>query len=78
MSKYETVGGNPSRGDTFAKIIDLIDQIIDQCAVMAHLHNTEGNDMDKLLAKGWLAMTELFRRMRYQIIQLATNKLIKH
>lgn len=75
MSKYETIGGVVTRGETYAKIIDLLDQLMDQLAVMAHLHNTEGNDMDKLLAKGWLGIVELMKRMKYQITQLATRGL---
>ncbi len=75
MSKYETVAGVPSRSGTYMKIIDLTDQLIDQCAVMAHLHNTEGNDMDATLAKGWLGMSELFKRMRGRLTELAMNKL---
>lgn len=71
MAKYETIGGQVTRGEAFAKLLDLQDQIIDQCAVMAHLHNTEGNDMDKLLAKGWLGMVELMQRMRWQLTELA-------
>lgn len=75
MSKYETIGGQVTRGETFAKIIDLIDQLRDQCAVMSHLHSTEDNDMDKLLAKGWLGVAELFRAVRFKVTDLATGKL---
>ncbi len=75
QSKYETLGGSPSRSGTYMKIIDLVDQLIDQCAVMAHLHNTEGNPMDRTLAKGWLGMSELFKRLRHQVTALAANKL---
>lgn len=73
--KYETLGGHVTRGECYAKLIDLVDQLIDQCAVMAHLHNTEGSDTDKLLAKGWLGMTELMRRMRNQMTKLAQGSL---
>ncbi len=77
MSKYETRGGNPSRSDTAMKIIDLIDQLLDQTAVMAHLHNTEGNDMDKLIAKGWLGIHEMFKIVRWQLVEMAKGKLVK-
>lgn len=75
MSKIETVGGQPSRSATYLKILDLIRELESQCAVMAHLHNTEGNDMDKILARGWLGMSELFNRAATQITRLAMNKL---
>ena len=76
-SKYETRAGAPSRADTSMKIIDLIDQILDQTAVMAHLHNTESNDMDKLLAKGWLGIHEMFKIIRHRLIEMAKGKIIK-
>lgn len=75
MAKYETIGGHVTRGETFSKILDLIDQLRDQCAVMSHLHNTEDNDMDKLLAKGWLGVAELFRMVRFKVIELASRKM---
>ena len=75
MSKYETIGGQVTRGECYMKIIDLIDQLIDQCAVMSHLHNTEGNRKDKLLATGWLGVVELFRRSRHQLTKLAQGNL---
>lgn len=74
-SKYETIGGVVTRGECYAKLIDLLDQVMDQCAVMAHLHNTEGSDSDKLLAKGWLGMVELMSRIRHQMTQLAQGRL---
>jgi hypothetical protein len=43
--------------------------------MMAHLHNTEGNDMDKILAKGWLGIQELLKKFAHQVTQLAMNKL---
>ena len=74
MSKYETTGGEISRADTYAKIIALLRETQDQCAVMAHLHNTEGNDMDKLLARGWLGVSEIMSKLVHQITQLAMNR----
>ena len=73
--KYETFAGHVTRGETYAKILDLLDQLTDQCAVMAHLHNTESNDADKLLAKGWLGIVELMQRARHVITNLAARRL---
>ena len=70
-SKYETVGGHVSRGETFAKILDLTDQLLDQCAVMAHLHNTEDSAKDRFLAQGWLCMHHAFKLIRHQLVQLS-------
>lgn len=70
-----TIGGVPSRSEVYLKLIHHIDEAQSLCAIMAHLHNTEDNSMDRLLAKGWLGMSELFRKIRHQITELASNKL---
>lgn len=70
-----TLGGVPSRGIVYAKIMDLQRDLEDCYALMAHLHNTEGNDMDKLLAKGWLGMAELSKQIQAKVTTLAMNKL---
>ena len=70
-----TVGGNVSRGEVFAKLLDHLREAQDCAALMSHLHNTEGNDMDKVLAKGWLGVQELLSRQCIQITKLAMNKL---
>ncbi len=75
MSKYETIGGHVTRGETFAKIIDLIDQLRDQCAVMAHLHRAEDGARDDLLATGWLGIAELFAVVRRRVVELAQGRL---
>lgn len=73
--KYETLGGQVTRGETYAKMLDHMRELQDCAAVMAHLHNTEGNDMDKLLAKGWLGISEMFRLIEHKVTALAMGKL---
>lgn len=75
MSKYETTAGIPTRGGTYAKLCDHLREAQDCAAMMAHLHNTEGNDTDKLLARGWLGVEELLKRLVHQVTKLAVNKL---
>lgn len=70
-----TVAGVPSRSVVYAKLLEHVRECQDCAALMAHLHNTEGNDMDKLLAKGWLGMSEMFKLMAHQVTELAKNKL---
>jgi hypothetical protein len=65
----------PTRGETYSKLLHHIREAQDQAAMMAHLHNTEGNDMDKILAKGWLGIQELLKKFAHQVTQLAMNKL---
>jgi len=75
MGKYETVGGNVSRADTFTKLLDLLAQAQEQSLVLSHLHMTEDNDTDKLIARGWAGIAELLQKMQHQITELATGKL---
>jgi len=73
---YETKAGVPDRGATYAVLMDHIREAQKHAAILAHLHNTEGNDRDKLIAKGWLMIAEMFRRMQHQITQLAQGRIL--
>lgn len=70
-----TIGGVPSRSIVYAKLLEHIREAQECAALMAHLHNTEGNDMDKLLAKGWLGVSEMFKMTGHTVTTLAMNKL---
>jgi hypothetical protein len=71
----ESTGGVVTRGETFSKLLHHLDEARECASVMAHLHNTEGNDADTLLAKGWLGVAELFLRLRHQVTELATKRM---
>lgn len=71
----ETIGGQATRGETFSHLLHHLDEARECCAIMAHLHNTEGNDADKLLARGWLGIAELLQKMRHQVTQLAMKRM---
>lgn len=71
MSKYETFAGHVTRGETFAKILHLTDELLDQTAVMAHLHETEDSRVDKALANGWRAIHHVMQMMRGRLIELS-------
>jgi hypothetical protein len=75
MSKYETVAGHVTRGECYAKTLDLFDQLLDQTAIMAHLHATETSPKDRALAEGWRAMHHAFQLIRRQLTSLAQGNL---
>lgn len=75
MSKIETVGGAPTRGEAFSKLIYHLDEARDQAAIIAHLHNTEDGEMDKLMVKGWLGIAELLLGFRKKVTELAMRKM---
>jgi len=74
MSKYSTVGGIPTRGEAYSKLMWHLSEAADQAAVLSHLSNTEDSQMDKLMATGWLGIHELLMKTKHQITKLAANK----
>lgn len=75
MTGYETIGGMATRGETYAKLMVHLREAQACAAMLAHLHNTEGSDKDKLLARGWLMIEELFKGVQHKVTQLATGRL---
>lgn len=75
MTNIPTIGGVATRGETYTKLLHHIREAQDMAAVMAHLHNTEGNDMDKLLAKGWLGISELMGRIATRVTEMAMKRM---
>jgi NADH:ubiquinone oxidoreductase subunit E len=74
MSKYSTFGGQPTRGEAYAKLMHHLREAQDQAAVLSHLHNTEDSQMDKLMAQGWLAVSEMLKLTISKIIEMAAKK----
>lgn len=74
-SKYQTIGGQVTAGETFVKVIDLLDQLMDQLAMMAHVTRAQGSKKDAALADGWLALVEMFKRVRFQVTKLAEGRM---
>jgi hypothetical protein len=74
-SRYETAAGLPTKGLLIAQILERIRYLQEDCAMYAHLLNTEDDGLSRTLARGWLGMVELLKRMEHQFIQLGKNKL---
>lgn len=72
---YETKAGVPDRGATYALLMDNLREAQKHAATLAHLHNTEGSEKDKVLAMGWLAIAELFRRVQHRVTELGMGRL---
>lgn len=75
VTNFSTIGGQVTRGETYMKLLDHLREAQDCCATLSHLHNTEDNDMDKLLARGWLGVAEMMRMMQHKVTEMAQNKL---
>jgi hypothetical protein len=74
MPKYELKAGTFSEGETYFKIIDLLDQLMDQVGVLGHYKKENG---DELVGQGFLAIVDMLRIVRIQITNLATGKIRK-
>jgi hypothetical protein len=67
-----TAGGPPTSGESFAKMLHHIREAQEQAAVLAHLANA--ND-DRMMALGWLAVTEQLKKMQHVLTQMAMRKM---
>jgi hypothetical protein len=70
-TNFSTIGGQVTRGECFSKLLYHMDELRDQCLVMAHLYQTEDTTKDSTLATGWRGIEELLHRMRTQMTKLA-------
>lgn len=65
----------PTRGETYAQLLEYLVKAQEASAMLAHLHNTEGSSLDATLAKGWLGISELLKRMQTQVTKMAMGRL---
>jgi hypothetical protein len=61
----------PTRGEEFSKLIEHIRLAQEAAAMLAHLNR----DTSKAKSDGWIAISEMFKRVQYQVIQLANRGL---
>ena len=65
----------PTRGEVFSRMIEHAREFQSCAALMAHLHNTESSDTDKALARGWLMIEELLRKLIHKVTLLGQGRL---
>lgn len=71
MSTYSTIGGQPTKGEAFAKLLHHLREAQTQAALLSHLHAAQDTRGDDLRAQGWLGIQELIGRQCIQITELA-------
>lgn len=71
MSQYSTIGGVPTKGEAFAKLLHHLREAQSQAALLGHLHKAEDTAGDDLRAQGWLGISELIGRQCFGITELA-------
>lgn len=62
----------PTQGETYSRILEHLQLLQEETAMMAHL--LQANDSTKL-ALSWLAVSENFKKMQYQLTQLAMGRM---
>lgn len=66
----------PTHGEIFAKLIEDIAHAQEGAAMLGHLTRAQSmSKKDTALADGWLAVSEMMKRLNHQIISLAQGKL---
>lgn len=68
--------GVPTQGEAFSKLLYHLDEVMNCAATLAHLTRAEANTgKSRALADGWIAVVEMFKRIRHQIVEMAKGKL---
>lgn len=74
--KYETVGGIPTIGLTYARLHERLIGCQEDCAMISHLVRAQSTSpKERALADGWHALSEMLKRVDFQITALATKRL---
>lgn len=72
---FSTIGGIATKDEAYRKLMHHLEEAQNQAHVIGHLHNTEDDNMSKLLAKGWHGVGEMLQVTRGQIRALAMRRM---
>lgn len=65
----------PTQGEEFTKLLHHLDEVMNSAAKLSHLARAQANTgKDRALADGWIAVVEMFKRIRYQVVKIAQGK----
>ena len=65
----------PTSGESYAKLLEHLRLAQEDAAMLAHLRNAEGDDKGKLIAKGWLGVSEMLKMLGYKVTEMAKGRL---
>ena len=63
----------PTKGETFAKLVEYLRKAQEEAATLAHLNNADGDQMGRIIAKGWLGVSDVMNKIVHEVTQLATK-----
>jgi len=62
----------PTTGETYSKLIEHLRLAQEDAAMMAHLVREQGGVKEKVMADGWLAISEAIKLAQHKVTTLAT------
>lgn len=72
-TSFSTIGGQPTEGEAYTKLIHHLREAQDQALVISHIKRA--NDSHDINASGWRGVAELIDRLCAQITKMAMKKL---
>lgn len=67
----------PSKADAYSQLVEYLRKAQEASAMLSHLNAAEGDDKGKLIAKGWMVISEALKLMIGQVIRLATKGVLQ-
>ena len=66
----------PTQGEVYARLIDRLRLIQEDAAMLGHLAKSmSSSSKDNAVGDGWIAVSEMFKRIGFQCIKLGQGKL---
>lgn len=65
----------PTQSEEFSKLLHHLAECQSTAAMLAHLTRAQGSRKDSAVADGWISVSELLKRLQYQVTLIAQGKL---
>jgi hypothetical protein len=72
---FSTIGGVATKDEAYRKLMHHLEEAQNNALAIGHFHNTEDDNISKLMAKGWYGVGEMLQLTREKIRQLAMRKM---
>jgi hypothetical protein len=65
----------PTHGETYAKLIEHLRLAQEDAAMLAHIRRAEGDTKGRIIADGWLTVSEGLKLFQRKVMQMAQGRL---
>lgn len=72
---FSTIGGVATKDEAYRKLMHHLEEAQNNALAIGHFHNTEDDNISKLMAKGWYGVGEMLQLTREKIRQLVMRKM---